>query len=645
MKEDDNEEKLLRSVALQNAQAVFLARERAEQDLRESNQRITDILESITDAFIVLDKEWRFTYLNARSEEMLRPLNKSRSDLLGKSYWLEFPDLIGTSLEKHFRRAVSERVRVEFEIFYPPLNSWFQVRAYPAPDGLCVYYLNTTDQKQGQIDTNLLAAIVDSSDDAIISKNLDGIITSWNRSAERLFGYKAAEAIGQHITLIIPAYRRSEEELIIERLRRGERVDHFETVRLRKDGTSLELSLTISPVLDASGQVVGASKVARDITERKQVERALRESEERFRAIFEATPECVKIVAADGTLRHMNSSGLRMVGADRPEMVVGKNVYDLIAPEDRDCFRRFNESICHGNRGSLKFDIIGLHGWRRHMESHAVPFNDRDGIVVQLAVARDITERKHIEERLATAEKMAAAGHLAASLAHEINNPLSSVMNILYLLQHHTAMDAPARDQVTTAANEITRVSRIVKQSLAYYRQETTPREIDLGVTVQESFEVYGEKLERARIHLTKKVGKGTILGFPDEIRQVIDNLLLNGIEAMPSGGRLAVYVHPSVDWKEGNRKGIRLTIADSGIGISRDMLSKIFEPFFTTKLEKGTGLGLWVVRGLVLKHEGTIRVRSSHGNKKTGTVISVFWPLSTQGRGEPAISLAESVA
>jgi PAS domain S-box-containing protein len=644
MKEEDNEEKLLRSVALQNAQAVFLARERAEQELRESNQRITDILDSITDAFLVLDKEWRFTYVNQRAEEILRPLNKSRSNLLGSSYWLEFPDLVGTTLEKHFRRAVSENMQVQFEIFYPPLSSWFQIRAYPARDGLCVYFLDTTNQRQAEIDTNLLAAIVDSSDDAIISKNLDGIITSWNRSAERLFGYTAAEAIGQHITLIIPRNRRSEEELIIERLRRGERVDHFETVRVRKDGTSLELSLTISPVLDAKGQVVGASKVARDITERKQVERALRESEERFRAIFEATPECVKIVAADGTLRHMNSSGLRLVGADRPGMVVGKNVYDLIAPEDRDRFRGFNESICQGNRGSLEFDIIGLRGWRRLMESHAVPFHDRDGTVVQLAVSRDITERKHIEERLSTAEKMAAAGHLAASLAHEINNPLSSVINILYLLQHHTVMDAQARDQVTKAGNEVARVSRIVKQSLAYYRQETTPREADLGVTVQESLEVYGEKLERARIHLTKRVGGGTILGFPDEIRQVIDNLLLNAIEAMPGGGRLGVYVHPSVDWKDRNRKGVRLTIVDSGSGISTDMLSRIFEPFFTTKLVKGTGLGLWVVRGLVLKHEGTIRVRSSHGNEKTGTVISVFWPL-THGHGESAVSRTDSAA
>jgi len=136
--------------------------------------------------------------------------------------------------------------------------------------------------------TGLLAAIVDSSDDAIISKNLDGVITSWNAGAERVFGYTAEEAIGQHVSLIIPVNRRDEEKVILERLRRGERIEHFETVRVRKDGTTLDISLTISPVRDASGKIVGASKIARDFTERKRIERELHESEERFRTLADA---------------------------------------------------------------------------------------------------------------------------------------------------------------------------------------------------------------------------------------------------------------------------------------------------------------------------------------------------------------------
>jgi PAS domain S-box-containing protein len=275
-----------------------------------------------------------------------------------------------------------------------------------AGDSLIVLtFHDVTERKLAERTTSLLAAIVDSSDDAILSKKLDGTITSWNQSAERLFGYKAQEAIGQHITLIVPWERRSEEEDILRRLARGERVEHFETVRRRKDGTHLDASLTISPIRDATGRVIGASKVARDVSERKRIEVALRESEERFRAIFETTPECVKLVSADGTLLHMNGPGLQMVGARSADEVVGKNVYDLIAPEDRDRFKAFNESICQGEQGSLQFDIIGLEGKRRHMETHAAPLRNPDETVVHLAVTVDISERKQAEELLRTSEE------------------------------------------------------------------------------------------------------------------------------------------------------------------------------------------------------------------------------------------------
>jgi PAS domain S-box-containing protein len=145
---EQDEEKLLRSVALQNARAVLLARERAERGLRESNERVVNILESITDAFITLDKEWQFTYVNTQAEEIGRPLQKTRANLLGKKCWDEFPDMLGTAVESNFRRAVAEQVKVEFEFFYPPLNAWFEVRAYPSRNGLSVYFLNITSEKR-----------------------------------------------------------------------------------------------------------------------------------------------------------------------------------------------------------------------------------------------------------------------------------------------------------------------------------------------------------------------------------------------------------------------------------------------------------------------------------------------------------------
>jgi PAS domain S-box-containing protein len=265
--------------------------------------------------------------------------------------------------------------------------------------------LEVDERRKAESTSSLLASIVGSSDDAIISKSLDGVITSWNKAAERIFGYTAEEAVGQRITLIIPADRRDEETKILERLKRGERIDHFETVRSRKDGTLLDISLTISPVKDGAGAVIGASKVARDITEAKRIERALRASEERFKAIVKTTPECVKLVAFDGTLLHMNPPGLAMVGAQRFEMVVGKNVYDLIAPHDRERFRVFNEGVCGGERGTLEFDMVALDGVSHHMETHAAPLQMEDGSVVQLAVTRDITERTRVQDQLRQSEE------------------------------------------------------------------------------------------------------------------------------------------------------------------------------------------------------------------------------------------------
>ena len=151
--------------------------------------------------------------------------------------------------------------------------------------------------------------------------------------------------------------------------------------------------------------MIGASNVARDITHLKQIERALRDSEERFRAMVETTPECVKVVAPDGTLQHMNSAGLAMVGAKLAETVVGKSIYDLIAPEDRERFRAFNERICRGDKDSLEFDMIGLNGTRHHMETHAAPLHNPDGRIVQLAITHDVTERKQAEIALRESEQ------------------------------------------------------------------------------------------------------------------------------------------------------------------------------------------------------------------------------------------------
>jgi PAS domain S-box-containing protein len=490
------------------------------------------ILNAVIDPLVVLDNKLKVQTANRAFYSLF---GVSRDEVQGISIReLGSNDWESSDSWNAIETALSDRTEfraIEIEGEFPVVGRRtfvLDVRRL-APDGdalILTTFQDITERKQAQRTTSLLAAIVDHSDDAIISKKLDGTLTSWNKSAERLFGYKAEEAIGQHITLIVPPDRRSEEESILRRLALGERVDHFETIRRRKDGTDLDVSLTISPIRDAAGSVIGASKVARDITERKRAERALseqarlldlsndaivirdaddrvtywnraatelygfthqealgrvthellqtqfpaplewineqlhhderwrgelvhirkdgtkaivnsrwvldrkadgsswciletnnditkqkrtekalRESEERFRAIVETTPECVKLISADGNLLQMNSSGLQMLGATFADDLLGKSVYDLVVPEDRSRFRAFNEAVCRGQQGSLQFEIVGLEGKRRHMETHAAPLNTPDGTTVHLAVSSDITQRKQAEQALRESEQ------------------------------------------------------------------------------------------------------------------------------------------------------------------------------------------------------------------------------------------------
>ena len=235
------------------------------------------LLDAIGDAVFVIDTQWRYTYVNKKAEELAgRPC----AELLGSTIWELFPETGATNFSAEMHRAVQQNTPTCIETYYPPLQKWFESRIYPSAAGLVVLSQDITERKQAEealqyleIERGKYAALISSSDDAIVSKTLDGTITSWNHAAERMFGYTAEEAVGQHITLIIPPELHQEEEEIIRKLRQGIRIRHYETVRVRKDGTKVDVSLSISPIKDSAGNIIGAAKIARDITERMELER------------------------------------------------------------------------------------------------------------------------------------------------------------------------------------------------------------------------------------------------------------------------------------------------------------------------------------------------------------------------------------
>jgi len=243
---------------------------RSMQSEQVPSHHLLTLIDSLSEGVFVLDKERRCTYLNRLAEELV---GRPREELLGKHVWTLFPEAVETLIYTESLKAVQEQQSRQFEVFYPALNIWFESKIYPTPEGLTVFSRDITERKQAEAELERYIAIVTSSDDAIVSKTLDGIITSWNTAAERMFGYTAAEAIGQSITLIVPPELHQEEVDILGKLQRGVQIQHYETVRVRKDGTKVAVSLSISPVKDSTGNIIGAAKIARDITERLELER------------------------------------------------------------------------------------------------------------------------------------------------------------------------------------------------------------------------------------------------------------------------------------------------------------------------------------------------------------------------------------
>jgi PAS domain S-box-containing protein len=483
-----------------------------------------------------------------------------------------------------------------------------------------------------------LAAIVESSDDAILSKDLNGIIHSWNKGAERIYGYTGAEIIGRPVSILLPRDYPDDTREILRRLRQGDRIEHYETRRQTKDGRVLSVSLTISPIRDESGTIIGASTIARDITERKQSEeelrrsrRALQESELRFRSLVQNSSDIISVLSADGTILYESPSIDRILGY-KPEHMVGKNAFDFVHPDDRArVLAVFQEHLpIPGSIAPLELRFRHRDGSWRTLEATGNNLLHEPGVAGVVVNSRDITERKRAEDVLHATEKLATTGRLAAAIAHEINNPLEGVTNLLYLLENHPSLDATARRYARMAQEEVARVARIARQTLAFYREPTTPIEVDVADLLQGLLELYGHKLQGRRVQLEKRVEPAApIIASPGELRQVLSNLLGNALDAIPESGAITVHVFPSRDWRHPWQQGVRITVADNGYGIRREHLASIFDPFFTTKGEKGTGLGLWVSHGIVQKYGGAIHVHSSTRRGHSGTCFSVFFPYT----------------
>jgi PAS domain S-box-containing protein len=477
-----------------------------------------------------------------------------------------------------------------------------------------------------------LAAIIEYSEDAIASKDLNGIITSWNKSAERLFGYKAEEIIGKPVTLIIPPELHDDEPRILEKIRGGERIKHFQTVRVHKNGQRIDVSLTVSPIRDEKGNIVGAAKIVRDITRQKKLEEAAL----RLAAIVESSDDAIASKDLNGVVTSWNRSAEKLFGY-KPEEIIGKHITMIIPPElhhDEDMILskiRRGEKIDH-------FETIRLHknGERIEVSLTISPVKDDDGNVIGAAkIVRNIMETNKIERALQTTEKLAAAGRMAATVAHEINNPLEAVTNLVYLAKRDLTNNDRVAGYLELASRELDRVAHITRQTLGFYRDTSSPVRFNVAETLEDLLLLYEKRFESRRIELVKQYDKALeITALAGEIRQAFSNLITNAIDAMPDGGKLMLKISKAREWRGSGLSGIRVTILDTGSGIEPKHRRNIFQPFFTTKTDVGTGLGLWITRGIVEKHRGTIQMKSRTGQNCHGAAFSIFLPAEYAAGG-----------
>ncbi len=353
---------------------------------------------------------------------------------------------------------------------------------------------------------------------------------------------------------------------------------------------------------------------------------ALQESEQQFRTLADSIPQLAWMADPDGSLFWYNHRWYEYTGTS-VEQMAGWGWQSVHDPQTLpEVLHRWRSSLVAGEPFEMIFPLRGADGSFRQFLTLAMPVRDVEGKIVRwFGTNTDITEQRRSEEALRQTEKLAATGRLAASIAHEINNPLEAVTNLVYLAQKQPAN---VQKYLKLADHELDRIAQITKNTLGFYRDSASPADVDISKDLEEVLELYARKLLFKRITVRPDFGTGIkIVGYTGEIRQIFANLIANAIDALPEEGCLAIRAS-RVRMQDGSGcRGVRVTFLDNGSGISPEHRQKIFQPFYTTKKDVGTGLGLWLTLNLVMKHHGSLRLRSSVRPGRSWTAFSLFLP------------------
>ncbi len=492
------------------------------------------------------------------------------------------------------------------------------------------------DRKGIEHQLRLFAAIVESSQDAIIGKDLNGIVLTWNRGATDVYGYAAHEMIGLSMSVLLPEDRPGEEIELLALIGRGERAEHFETVRRTKSGKLIEVSLTISPINDSFGQPIGASHVARDISDRKWRDQQLRH----FASIVESSEDAIISKKLEGTILTWNTAAEKMFGYT-PAEAIGATMAFLLPPDRLNEEAEILELIARGERVE-HFETVRLtkKGELINVSLTISPVRDATGKISAAShVARNITERKRIDQHLQHTQKLESLGVLAGGVAHDFNNLLTGILANTSLALEILPDGDPTRSILRDVVSAGEQASHLTRQLLAYAgKGQFVVEPLNVSVLVREISKLIRISVSRnVQLRLELRDELPLVEADASQIRQLVMNLILNGAEAIgeEENGTVLVttgvqvidahYLLAVAEPPPGMRIGtyISLEVHDTGCGMDSVTLARIFDPFYTTKFT-GRGLGLAAVQGIVRGHNGMLNVYSHPGK---GTSFKVLFP------------------
>ncbi len=470
--------------------------------------------------------------------------------------------------------------------------------------------------------SRILAAIVESSDDAIMAKDLRGTILTWNGAAERMYGYTAAEIVGRNINVLVPADYQDELAGILRNVAAGARVEHFETVRVTKAGELRDVSLTVSPIRSEAGAIIGASAIARDVTERNRDLAHLRSSEARLRSVVDSAVDGIIVIDARGAIEAFNLGAERLFGYTAAE-VIGRNVHMLMPSPYHEEHDGYLERYLR--TGEARIIGIGREVTARRKDGSTFPIQLSVGEMALggerkfTGIIHDLSARVRVEEQLREQAALVRLGEMAAVIAHEVKNPLAAVRGAIQVLAKRLAPESREASVMTDIIARIDTLNLLVKDLLLFARPpQPKPMAIDVVPLLQSTAALLVEDAAHRDVRVAISGEAPKVMADAELLKIVFVNLLINSSQAMQGQGAITINVSAA----DGE---CRIAIADAGPGIPAEVRDTLFTPFVTTKA-RGTGLGLSTVKRLVEAHHGRIQVESPPGG---GTTIVIDLPLA----------------